>query len=140
MSGIISRIFLMTETTLVNALIAPLNHNKFKNCHNRGTKGSYNRSQPLKNLKMSHHDFWLTTKSGKKSEAKEAPVKNDRLVKLVSFNTIDEIEVKIVDTKNKNQPEQSQMTTMMSSTSRTSCLLDSERATISVARWFVLIT
>ena len=53
----------------------PLNHNKFKFYHNRGTAGSYNSTQPLKHLKMSHHDIWLTTMSGKKSEAKEVSEK-----------------------------------------------------------------
>ena len=77
-----------------------------------GTSGSYNSTQPLKHLKMSHHDIWLTTTSGKKSEAKEVAAKKERLAKLVSFNTNDETEVKIVGTKNKKPPVQAQMTMM----------------------------
>ena len=86
---------------------------------------------------MSHHDVWLTTKSGKKSEAKEEAAKKDRLAKLVSFNTTDETEVKIEGTKKKKKPVQSQMTTMKSSTGGTSFLFDAERATIPVPLWFM---
>ena len=105
-----------------------------------GTAGSYNSTQPLKHLNMSHHDIWLTTTSGKKSEAKEVAAKMESLAKLVSFNTTDETEVKIVGTKNKKQPVQTQMTMMKSSSGGTSCLLNDERATISVALWFVYST
>ena len=50
---------------------------------------------------MSYHEIWLTTKSGKKSEARREVAKKDRLTKLVSFNTTDKTEVKIEGTKNK---------------------------------------
>ena len=82
----------------------------------------------------------MTTKSGKKSESKEETSKKDVLAKLVSFNETDETEIKIVGTKKKKQPAQSQMTMMKYSIGKKSCFLDAEQHTISVTRWFVRIT
>ena len=75
-------------------------------------------------MKISHHDVWSTTKSGKKSEAKEEAAKKDRLAKLVSFNATDETEVKIEGAKKKKKLTPSQMIIMKSSTGGTSFLLD----------------
>ena len=108
----------------------PLTHTKFKYYHNIVTKGSYESTQPLKHLKMPHHDIWLTTKSGKKSEAKEEAAKKDWLAKLVSFNKTNETEVKIEGVKEKKKLVQSQRIIMKTSTGGTSFLLDAERATI----------
>ena len=68
---------------------------------------------------MSHHDVWLTKKSGKKSKAKEEAAKKDWLENLVSFNATDETEVKIEGTKKKKKLALSQMLIIKSSTGGT---------------------